>query len=97
VGDPRRTVVQPIAGALRLFLVWQMIGRAEADPVWEDHIQYCIGYEVCEIAVRIWVVRPEKRGLALELRFHPNCVNEVIVKQGERLRTSQKKPSGKRK
>jgi hypothetical protein len=30
-----------------------MIGRDEADPIWEDHIEYCIGCEVCEIAVRV--------------------------------------------
>ena len=47
--------------------------------MWEDHIEYCVGCEVCEIAVRIWADHPEKKGLALELRFHPNCVNEIIV------------------
>jgi hypothetical protein len=55
----------------------KMIGRDERDPAWEDHIQYCVGCEVCEIAIRVWKDHPEKKGLALELRFHPNCVNEV--------------------
>ncbi len=57
----------------------KMIGRDERDPVWEDHIEYCIGCEVCEIAVRMWNDHPEKAGKALELRFHPKCVKEVIV------------------
>jgi hypothetical protein len=50
-----------------------MIGRDEADSVWEDHIEYCIGCEICEIAVRLW------NDEALELRSHPKCLNEIIV------------------
>jgi hypothetical protein len=57
----------------------QMIGRDERDPVWEDHIEYCAGCEVCEIAVRVWKDNPEKRGEVIEIRFHSKCVNEVIV------------------
>jgi hypothetical protein len=45
--------------------------------VWEDYIEYCIGWEVSEIAVRLWRPDPE----SLELRFHVKCFNEVIVKR----------------
>ena len=62
---------------MRLFLVWQDDRPREADPVWEDHVEYCIGCEVCEIAVRLWRPGPEN----LELRFHVKCFNEVIVKK----------------
>jgi hypothetical protein len=66
-----------------------MIGRAEADPVWEDHIQYCIGCEVCEIAVRMWKTAPnptpKKDGeenreptIILELRFHSKCLSGLL-------------------
>jgi hypothetical protein len=55
----------------------KMIGRDEADPMWEDHIEYYIGCEVCEIAVRLW--RPDRK--SLELRFHVKCFNELIVKR----------------
>lgn len=40
----------------------QMIGRDEADPVWKDHIEYCAGCEVCEIAVRMWKDDPKEQG-----------------------------------
>jgi hypothetical protein len=56
-----------------------MIGRDEADPIWEDHIEYCPGCEVCEIAVRVWKDDPKKQGEVVELRFHPKCVSEIIV------------------
>ena len=59
---------------MRLFLVWQDDRPREADPVWEDHIQYCVG---CEIAVRLWRSGPQ----TLELRFHTKCFNEVVVKR----------------
>ena len=55
----------------------KMIGLVPADPLWKGHIEYCIGCDVWEIAVRIWVEHPEKKGQVLELRFHPNCVNEI--------------------
>jgi hypothetical protein len=42
-----------------------MIGRNEADPVWEDHIACYIGCEVCQIAVRVW--RPEARDRPLRI------------------------------
>jgi len=57
----------------------KMIGRDEADPIWEDHIEYCIGCEVCEIAVRTWEDDSSHPGEKLELRFHTNCVIEIIV------------------
>jgi len=57
----------------------KMIGRDEADPIWDDHIEYCAGCEICEIAARIWRRHTEKPGESLELRFHPKCVIEVIV------------------
>jgi hypothetical protein len=57
----------------------QMIGRDERDPVWEDHIEYCAGCEVCEIAVRVWNGHSEKAREALEIRFHPRCLNAIIV------------------
>jgi hypothetical protein len=53
----------------------KMIGRDEADPVWADHIEHCVGCEVCEIAVRLWRPGPQ----TLELRFHVKCFNRVIV------------------
>ena len=62
---------------MRLLLVGKMIGRDEADPVWEDHIEYCIGCEICEIAVWVWRPDPE----STELCFHVKCFNEVIVKR----------------
>jgi hypothetical protein len=78
-----RSDISPEEGTEECVCSWcgKMIGRYEADPVWEDHIEYCIGCEVCEIAIRVWKDHPEKKGLLLELRFHPNCVNEIIVKQ----------------
>jgi hypothetical protein len=58
-----------------------MIGRHEADPIWEDHIEYCGECEVCEIAVRVWREDPEKLGKSLELRFHPKCINEINARK----------------
>jgi hypothetical protein len=57
----------------------KMIGRDERDPVWKDHIKWCAGCEVCEIALRMWKDDPNKQGEVLELRFHPKCVSEIIV------------------
>jgi hypothetical protein len=71
--------ISPEEGTEECVCSWcgKMIGRAEADPVWEDHIEYCVGCEVCEIAVRLW--RPGPR--SSELRFHVKCFNQVIVKR----------------
>jgi len=68
--------ISPEEGTEECVCSWcgKMIGRYEADPVWEDHIEYCIGCEVCEIAVRIWRRNPDRHGESLELRFHPKCV-----------------------
>jgi hypothetical protein len=60
---------------MRLLLVREDDRPGRADPVWEDHIEYCIGCEVCEIAVRLWRRNPESS----ELRFHVKCFNQVIV------------------
>ena len=84
--EDRWSDISPEEGTEECVCSWcgKMIGRDEADPVWEDHIQYCIGCEVCEIAVRVWKDDSEK-GLRqlLELRFHPNCVNEIILTKNE--------------
>jgi hypothetical protein len=71
--------ISPEEGTEECVCSWcgKMIGRDEADPVWEDHIEYCVGCEVCEIAVRTWRPDPE----SLELRFHVKCFNQVIVKR----------------
>ena len=73
--------ISPEEGTEECVCSWcgKMIGRDEADPIWEDHIEYCIGCEVCEIAARLWKDNSEKRGKLLELRFHPKCLNEIIV------------------
>jgi hypothetical protein len=39
-----------------------------------DHIEYCVGGEICEIAVRLWRTNPK----GMEPRFR---VTEVIVKR----------------
>jgi hypothetical protein len=69
--------ISPEEGTEECLCSWcdKMIGRNEADPVWEDHIAYYIGCEVCQIAVRVW--RPDTEGL--ELRFDVKCFNEVIA------------------
>jgi hypothetical protein len=71
--------ISPEEGTEECVCSWcgKMIGRDEADPVWEDHIEYCIGCEVCEIAVRLWPPGPQ----TLEVRFHTKCFNEVVVKR----------------
>jgi hypothetical protein len=73
--------ISPEEGTEECVCSWcgKMIGRYEADPVWEDHIEYCVGCEVCEIAVRIWRPDTEKPGASFELRFHTKCLNEIIV------------------
>jgi hypothetical protein len=50
---------------------------ARGDRAWEDHTEYCIGCEICEIAVRLWRPGPQ----SLELRFHVKCFNKIIVKR----------------
>jgi hypothetical protein len=81
--DERWSDQSPEEGTELCVCSWcgQMIGRGERDPVWEDHIEYCGGCEVCEIAVRVWKDTPEKKAELLELRFHSKCVNEIMVKQ----------------
>ena len=83
--NERWSDMSPEEGTEECVCSWcgKMIGLDEADPVWEDHIEYCIRCEVCEIAIRVWKDHPEKKGLALELRFHPNCINEIIVTKNE--------------
>lgn len=55
----------------------KMIGRNEFDPAWEDHIEYCIGCEICEIAIRLWRGNPDSERDSLELRFHSKCFGDV--------------------
>jgi hypothetical protein len=72
-----------------------MIGRDRHDPMidWDDHIEYCVGCEMCEIAVRMWKTVPNpnyKPGqdlatateITLELRFHSNCLSGLIAPRG---------------
>ncbi len=58
----------------------KMIGRDPDDAVWEDHIEYCTGCEICEIALRVWKDNPDHPGSLLELRFHQSCMDKIIVK-----------------
>ena len=60
---------------MRLFLVREDDRPGRGGSGWEDHIEDCVGCEVCEIAVRLWRTNPESS----ELRFHVKCFNEVIV------------------
>jgi hypothetical protein len=43
--------------------------------VWEDNFEYCVGCQICEVAMRLWRPGPQ----TLELRFHVKCFNQVIV------------------
>jgi hypothetical protein len=87
VGDPSGVLVRYFSRGgdrgMRLFLLWQDDRPRETDPVWEDHIDYCIGREICEIVVRLWQPGPQ----TLELRFHTKCFNEVIVKKKRNITT----------
>lgn len=78
--EERWSHLSPPEGTEECVCSWcgKMIGRHEADPAWEDHIEYCAGCEVCEIAVRMWEVPREKRGDSRELRFHNKCLNEIL-------------------
>jgi hypothetical protein len=66
-----------------------MIGRDRDDPTidWDDHIEYCRGREICELAVRMWKTipnpnynaaeeTPERKEITVELRFHSACLKE---------------------
>ena len=55
-----------------------MIGTDPEDPVWEDHIEYCTGCEICEIAARMWNPHRDHTAKMLELRFHNKCLNEIV-------------------
>jgi hypothetical protein len=79
--DERWSDKSPYAGTELCVCSWcgKMIGRDERDPVWEDHIEYCIGCEVCEMPVRMWKTDPDKPQEIRELRFHPKCVNQITV------------------
>jgi hypothetical protein len=74
-----------------------MIGRDRDDPMidWDNHIEYCSGCEICEIAVRMWKtvpnptykpgqdqIPPEPKETTLELRFHSNCLSGLIAPRG---------------
>ena len=54
---------------MRVFLVREDDRPRRGGSGWEDHIEYCVGCEVCEIAVRLWRRNPESS----ELRFHVKC------------------------
>jgi hypothetical protein len=79
--EGRWSEISPREGTEECICSWceQMIGRNENDPAWEDHIEYCAGCEICEIAVRMWETRPEKSTKTLELRFHNKCLIEIIM------------------
>jgi hypothetical protein len=84
--EERWSHLWPQAGTELCVCSWcaKMIGRDERDPIWEDHIEYCIGCEVCEMPVRMWKADPDRLQEIRELRFHPNYVNEIIVTKTER-------------
>jgi hypothetical protein len=69
--------ISPDAGTELCVCSWcgEMIGRAEDDPVWEDHIEWCIGCEICDKGIRLF----EPAGVKTrELRFHTKCFQEII-------------------
>jgi hypothetical protein len=89
--DERWSDQSPEEGTEACVCSWcgKMIGRDEEDPVWEDHIKYCVGCEICEIAVRMWKTAPnptpkkddeENREptITLELRFHSKCLSGLL-------------------
>ena len=78
--EPRWSDISPPEGTELCQCSWcgKMIGRDEFDPAWEDHIEYCAGCDVCEIAVRMFDVHHTAPGKTLELRFHNKCLNEII-------------------
>jgi hypothetical protein len=83
--EERWSDVSPAEGTELCVCSWcgKMIGRDRDDPMidWDDHIEYCGGCEVCEIAVRTWRPNLQKPGESLELRFHPNCISEINARK----------------
>jgi len=89
--EERWSDLSPQEGTEHCVCSWcgKMIGRDEADPVWEDHIEYCAGCEVCELAVRMWKDDPEHPAEKLELRFHARCYVHVTVGDGNPPRATR--------
>jgi len=79
--DQRWSDLSPEEGTEWCVCSWcgRMIGRDERDPVWKDHIEYCPGCDVCEIAARMWRDDPDRTGEKLELRFHNKCLKEILL------------------
>ena len=77
--EERWSDLSPREGTEECVCSWcgKMIGRDEADPIWEDHIEYCAGCEICEIAARMWTTDLGKK--CLELRFHNKCLAEILL------------------
>jgi hypothetical protein len=73
--------LSPREGTEQCVCSWcgKMIGRDERDPAWKDHIEYCPGCEVCDIAVRVWKDDPNRPEEKLELRFHPGCLGPLLA------------------
>jgi len=88
--DERWSDLSPREGTELCVCSWcgKMIGRDEADPIWEDHIEYCGGCEICEIAVRMWCDDPKEPGKLLELRFHSKCLSEIVEDRQRRLHSA---------
>jgi hypothetical protein len=86
--DERWSDISPGEGTEECVCSWcgKMIGRDEWDPAREDHIDYCTGCEICELAVRMWKDDPEHPGKKLELRFHGKCYIHVTVGDGNPAR-----------
>ena len=89
--DERWSDISPEEGTELCVCSWcgKMIGTDELDPIREDHIDYCGGCEICEIAVRMWKTIPNpdcKAGqdlatpkeIILELRFHTACLSGLL-------------------
>ncbi len=81
--DERWSDLSPEEGTEECVCSWcgKIIGRDEEDPFWEDHIEYCAGCEICEIAVRMWTTDPGEK--CRELRFHNKCLSEIIEPRGK--------------
>lgn len=65
-------------------LCGKMIGAHENDPRWRDHSsEWCIGCELCEIAIRIFWPRTRREKVrqigTLEMRFHPKCFESLLL------------------
>ena len=78
--EPRWSDISPEEGTEACLCSWcsKMIGRDQNDPAWEDHIEYCAGCELCEIAVRLFEPHRNAPDKVLELRFHPKCFDQII-------------------